>query len=285
MNTERGRIVVAALNHTPAVHGVLTAARGIADMIGADVEGLHVREGNREPRMARRATDAVGVHLSERTGPVAETILDVLRGPEVVGAVMGTRALRGGPRPTGSIARRVIAGMSKPVAFVPPEAYRLSANAPKSLLVPLDGSEAASASFLDFEQRLRNDPERVVTVLLTFESNGEMPRMLDRPTRDLPAWGLSFVRSHCPGENRSFEGRWGDPGNAVIEVATETTCDLIVLSFKGNFGWGHGWVVREVLARSVVPVLLLPLTPADVAADKADTAVRSVDDHSRLALR
>jgi len=71
----------------------------------------------------------------------------------------------------------------------------------------------------------------------------------------------------------------------VIEVATETTCDLIVLSFKGNFGWGHGWVVREVLARSVVPVLLLPLTPADVAADKADTAVRSVDDHSRLALR
>jgi len=285
MNTERGRIVVAALNHTPAVHGVLTVARGIADMIGADVEGLHVREGNREPRMARRATDAVGVHLSERTGPVAETILDVLRGPEVVGAVMGTRALRGGPRPTGSIARRVIAGMSKPVAFVPPEADRPSAKAPKCLLVPLDGSDAASASFLEFEQRLRSDPEREITVLLTFESNGEMPRMLDRPTRDLPAWGHAFVRSHCPGQNRSFEGRWGDPGNAVIEVAEESKSDLVVLSFKGSFGWGHGWVVREVLARSVVPVLLLPMTSAEVAADDADIAVRSLEDRSHLALR
>ena len=285
MNTERGRIVVAALNHTPAVHGVLTAARGMAAMIGADVEGLHVREGKREARMAREATQAVGVHLSERTGPVAETILDVLREPGVVGAVMGTRALRGGPRPTGSIARRVIAGMSKPVTFVPPEAYRLSAKAPKCLLVPLDGGDAASASFLEFEQRLRSDPEREVTVLLTFESNGEMPRMLDHPTRDLPAWGRSFVRSHCPGQNRSFEARWGDPGSAVIEVAEETKSDLIVLSFKGTFGWGHGWVVREVLARSDVPVLLLPLTPAHVAADDADRAVGSVEDRARLALR
>jgi len=71
----------------------------------------------------------------------------------------------------------------------------------------------------------------------------------------------------------------------VIEVAEESKSDLVVLSFKGSFGWGHGWVVREVLARSVVPVLLLPMTSAEVAADDADIAVRSLEDRSHLALR
>ncbi len=285
MNTDRGHILLAALNHTPAVHEVLTAAVGMGEMIGADVEGLHVAEGNRAARMALGATRAAGVHLSRRTGPVAETILAALEDPDVVGAVMGTRALRGGPRPTGSVAQRVIAGMSKPVTFVPPEVNRLSARAPKHLLVPLDGGEDASTSYLEFERRIPRDPERETTVLLTFESNGTMPRMLDRPTRDLPAWGLAFVRSHCPGENRSFAGRWGDPGNAVIEVAEETNSDLIVLSFKGNFGWEHGWVVREVLARSVVPVLLLPVSPAKVADDAVETAIESADELGHFALQ
>ncbi len=284
MNTERSHTVLAALNHTPAVHGVLTVALGIAEMVGAEVEGLHVLEGNREPHMALSATKAASIHLSQRSGPVAETILDALQGPDVVGAVMGTRALGGGPRPTGDTARQVIAGMSKPVVFVPPEDGRLHADAPRRLVVPLDGSEAASDAFLEFERRLPGDARREVTVLLTFESNGEMPRMLDRPTRDLPVWGRAFVARHCPGENRSFETRTGDPGSAVIEVTEATHSDLIVLSFKGDFGWGHGWVIREVLARSVVPVLLLPVSRARVCADTSDTVVGSVPELGHLAL-
>ena len=285
MNTERGHTVVAALNHTPAVHGVLTVAMGIAEMVGADVEGVHVLEGKQMPRMALSATEAAGLHLSQRTGPVAETILDALRGPDVVGAVMGTRALEGGPRPTGNVARQVIAGMFKPVVFVPPERRRYHGGPPRRLLVPLDGSETASRAFLEFERSLRGDPRREVTVLLTFQSNGEMPPMLDRPTRDLPAWGRAFVARHCPGENRSFQARTGDPGSAVIETAEAGDSDLIVLSCKGNFGWGHGWVIREVLARSVVPVLLLPLSGAGEAVDASGPMDESVPEPGRLALR
>jgi len=242
-------------------------------MVGADVEALHVSEGSRRPRLALSASQSAGVHLSQRSGPVAETILDALQGPDVVGAVMGTRTSGGGPRPTGETARQVIAAMTKPVVFVPPESGLVRADSPRRIVVPLDGSDAASESFLEFERSLQGDPSREVVVLLTFESNGEMPRMLDRPTRDLPAWGSAFVRSHCPGENRSFETRTGDPGSAVIEVAQATDSDLIVLSFKGDFGWGHGWVVREVLARSVVPVVLLPMSRARLAADVSDPVV------------
>jgi len=282
MNTERGPILLAALNHSPAVYGVLTAALGIAEMVGADVEALHVSEGSQSAHLALSVTDAAGVHLHERTGPVAETILDALQAPEMVGAVMGTRALRVGPRPTGSTARRVMAGMPKPVVFVPPEACQPSAEAPKRLLVPLDGGAAASTAFLELERRFRSDPEREITVLLTFADDGEMPSMLDHPTRDLPAWGRTFVDRCCPGEGRLFEARTGDPGSAVIEVAEKTKSDLIVLSFKGTLERGHGWVVQEVLARSVVPVLLLPVAPANMP---ADVAIASVDDAGHMALQ
>jgi len=282
MNTERGPILLAALNHSPAVHGVLTAALGIAQMVGANVEALHISEGKQSARLALSVTNAAGVHLLKRSGPVGETILDTLQAPEMVGAVMGTRALRVGPRPTGSTARRVMAGMSKPVVFVPPEACQPNAEAPKRLLVPLDGGTATSTAFLELERHFRSDPEREITVLLTFAGDGEMPSMLDYPTRDLPAWGRAFVDRYCPGEGRLFEARTGDPGSAVIEVAEKNKSDLIVLSFKGKLERGHGWVVQEVLARSVVPVLLLPVTPATMP---VDVAISSVDEAGHMALQ
>ncbi len=264
---------------------MLTTAFGLAQMLEADIEALHVSEGSGSDRVARGAMKAVGVHLTRKAGPVAETILDALGDPEVVAAVMGTRAWKDGPRPTGGIAAQVIAGMSKPVAFVPPEAYRLTPDAPTRLLVPLDGGVSASAAFLNLERRLLSDPEREITVLLSFESNGKMPPMLDRPTRGLAEWGQAFLHRHCPGENRSFEARTGDPGSAVIEVAEKTNSDLIVLSFKGNFGWGHGWIVREVLARSVVPVLLLPAPFAQLPADVTVTAIESGHEREHMAPR
>ena len=68
MNAERGHTVLAALNHTPAVQGVLTTALGLADMLEAEVEALHVSEGSRSARMARGATKAAGVHLVRGLG-------------------------------------------------------------------------------------------------------------------------------------------------------------------------------------------------------------------------
>ncbi len=44
----------------------------------------------------------------------------------------------------------------------------------------------------------------------------------------------------------------------MIEVAEQAHSDLIVLSFGGDIEVGHGAVVREVLARSPIPVLVVP---------------------------
>ena len=256
MTAEDGKIVLAALDSTPAVRGVLQTALGLAPMVGAEVEALHVTNGHDRGRISLGATTSAGVRLHKRTGPPAERILEMLHTPRVVGAVMGVRAFQGGPRPAGGGARQVIAGMCKPVVFVPPDVQPLSTEAFTRLLVPLDGSAATSRSFLALERRFRTDMVREITVLLTLD--GVMPSMLDRPSHDLPEWGRAFVDRHCPGQGRTFACRTGDPGNAVIDVATQAHSDLIVLSFGGDLDVGHGSVIREVLARAAVPVLLLP---------------------------
>jgi len=89
MNAERGPILLAALDHSPAVHGVLTAALGVAELVGADVEALHVSEGKQSARLALSVTNAARVHLQERTGPVAETILATLQAQKWSGRSWG----------------------------------------------------------------------------------------------------------------------------------------------------------------------------------------------------
>jgi hypothetical protein len=143
--------------------------------------------------------------------------------------------------------------------------------APRRLVVPLDGSAAASSAYLGMEGHFRPDADRETIVLYVLD--GLTPRMLDRPERDFALWGDEFVRRHCPGEHRSFEWATGDPGAAVVELAERAAGDLIVLCFGGNFDRGHGAVVHEVLARSPIPVLVLP-PPARIAAGPSSTIPR-----------
>lgn len=62
MSTDRGHTVFVALDDTPAVCGVLTAALGIAQLVGAEVEALHVTDQQHTGKIAARATNAAGVH-------------------------------------------------------------------------------------------------------------------------------------------------------------------------------------------------------------------------------
>ena len=206
--------------------------------------------------------------LRERKGPVADQLLEALEPPGVLGVVMGLRAFISGPRPAGSTALGVLRAAAKPILFVPPEAYFPSAFEPRRLLVPLDGTHETSSAFLEFESALQSDVDREVTVVHTLDGYGAP--LMERPEHDLPAWANSFVRQHCPGEHRSFVWRTGNPADAVIKVAEKAGSDLIVLSFRGDIEVGHGAVVREVLARSPIPVLVLPVSRS-ASSDDAET--------------
>ena len=55
------------------------------------------------------------------------------------------------------------------------------------------------------------------------------------------------------------EARVGMPPRAVCRAARELDVDLVVVAWHRNLGGGHGRIVRELLAESEVPVLLVPI--------------------------
>ncbi len=256
MTAKHRTTLVAALSGAPETGVVLRTALGVAQLMGMGVEAIHVTEDAQTEHAAVVAAHANGVRVHHRQGDVVPQLLEAFAPPRVFGAVMGTRALIAGPRPAGSVALEVLRATSKPVVFTPPDVEPHRGFVPRRLLVPVDGSEEVSRAVLEMERNVRPDANLEITVLYTLD--GFTPPMVDRPEYDFPAWGKEFVLRHLPGEHRLFEWRTGDPGNAVIEVAEQAQSDVIVLYFGGNIDVGHGAVVWEVLARSPIPVLVLP---------------------------
>jgi len=272
VTTPHPTTVLAALSGGPETGLVLKTAIGLATLLGMEVEAVHVSDEGEATQNVGAATRAVGVQLHEWPGPIGDRLLEVLEPPQVFGAVMGMRKFISGPRPAGHTSLQVLRGTSKPLVLVPPDAAMPQMFTPRRLLVPLDGSAEASKAFLDIEVLFQENANVEVVVLYTL--NGLTPQMLDNPHYDLPMWGEEFLLRYCPGERRSFEWSTGSPASAVIDVAAEQECDLIVLSFAGDIEVGHGAVIREVLARSNVAVIVVPtLTPAAICIDHAATAV------------
>lgn len=254
--TAKHRTLVAALSGTPETGVVLRTALGVAQLMGMGVEAVHVAEDAQAKRAAVATARANGARVHHRQGEVVPQLLDALASPRVFGAVMGARTFLAGPRPMGSTALRVLRATSKPVVFVPPEIAPPDGFVPRRLVVPVDGSAAVSDALVDMERHFRPDAEVEIVVLYVFD--GLTPTMVDHPEHGLSDWGKEFVLRHFPGERRSLEWRTGDPGSAVIDVAERSASDLVVLCFGGDIDVGHGAVLREVLARSQIPVLVLP---------------------------
>ena len=261
MTSARPTTLLAALSGGPETGVVLKSAIGLATLFGMEVEAVHVSDEGEATQNVGAATRAVGLELHEWPGPIGDRLLEVLKLPQVFGAVMGMRTFISGPRPAGHMALQVLRGTSKPLVLVPPEAALSQMFTPRRLLVPLDGSPQASRAFLTMERLFQEEANVEVVILYTL--NGLTPRMIDYPYYDLPIWGEDFLRRYCPGENRSFQWSTGDPAGAVIDVAAEIESDLIVLSFAGDIEVGHGAVIREVLSRSSVPVIIVPVINRD----------------------
>jgi nucleotide-binding universal stress UspA family protein len=244
-------VLLAAVDDSPAARGVLAAAAGLAPLMGAEVEAIHVDPGG---ETARLAAAAAGVPYRVVPGPVEEGILAALADSRAVGVVVGARGRRAGRRPVGTTARRLIERAAKPVAVVPPD--YAGGGPPKRLLVPLDGTVATSEAVGAVIRRCSGVAELVV--LHVFDA-ATTPRFLDRPAADIELLGREFLASHCPGLEARFEARVGAVGEVIVEEVDVEGAELVVLGWSQVFGDERAAVVREVLGRARVPVLLVPL--------------------------
>ena len=183
--------VLAAIDNSLAAKPVLAAARAIADLLGAEVESVHVRVNGETT--ARSAAESVGVPLRLLVGETVDALLRAGEETDVAALVVGARALPASPRPLGSTATAVATTLSKPVVVVPPEAEEATV---RRILVPLEGSRSTSEAPRSLiEAALERDLEVVVLHVIGVDS---IPAFTDQAEHDLAAWTEEFLARYCP---------------------------------------------------------------------------------------
>lgn len=256
MSSPERRVVLAALDATTAARPALETAVRFAELTAAGVEAVHA--GPEQPATLGILTERAGVTLRLLPEPVEEAILSEMSRPDVVAAVIGARGSPAGPRPAGHTAEELLTRTSKPIVVVAPEA--VAAGPVRKLLIPLEGEKASSEPILKaLVPLLAADVELIVLHVFTPAT---LPRMLDRPRRDMELLGGEFIAKNCPPATL-IEFRTGPVAASVAEVSREHSVDLVVLSWSQHSSPTHARVVREVVSASPVPVLLLPLEHPD----------------------
>ena len=250
--------VIAAIDSSAAARPVLGAAAAISELMQAELVALHVREDDDPaPRAQARAA---GVTLQTVAGPTVAGIVEAARPDDVVAVVVGVRGTPAGRRPAGRTALEVMTALEKPLVVVPQSAAH-----PENLrriLVPLDGTAATAEALRETIELARG--REVEVVVLHVHDEASLPPFEDQLQHETESWAREFRARHCPWppEELRLEVRVGSPPDYVVRVAADADVDLIALGWSQDLSAGRAAVVRETLARSVVPVLLVPLGPA-----------------------
>lgn len=260
--------VLAAISDDASAASVLATASMLARLLRADMRAVHA--GAPSEALAAAARKA-SVPLDITATPPPRGLVEAARSPEVTMLVMGARSTPGGRRPAGRTALATVIEVGKPVFVVPPAARQRSL---RRILVPLDGTPA-TAEALAATITLAREREIEVVVLHVHEEHA-IPAFEDQAHHEREAWAKEFVARYCrlPLEDVRLEVRTGLPHQHVVEVARELDVDAVALGWRRDLRGGRAAVVREALARSPVPVLLVPLStrPRSTSAPTSPTS-------------
>lgn len=258
--------VIAAIDNTAAAQAVLAAGTTIAELFEATLEAVHVRDDG--ARTARAAAAAAGLALREVNGPVVRALVSEARRRDVAALVVGARATPAGRRPAGHIALEVITAATTPVAVVPPDPRRPSGL--ERLLVPLDGTSSTARALEGvIEIACRHN---VDVVVMHVRDEASLPPFSDQPQHEADAWEREFMARYCSAPTARAELRVGVPAPAVVAMAAEAEADVVALGWRQDLTPGRAAVVREVLERSRVPVLLVPMQAGHARASPSPAA-------------
>jgi nucleotide-binding universal stress UspA family protein len=262
------KTVIAALDASAAAHPVLEVALRIAELTGSTVEAVHVPNRSTETPASLAARSDVRFRLLD--GPAEPALLEAIADPSVIAGVLGARRTPAGRRPVGRTALRVLSEVEKPAIVVPPDVVR-SERPIRRLLLPLEGTDQSSQPI---ERCLcpliTADVELVVLHVFTDVT---MPKVLDRPVRDLELLRAEFLATNCPTAHR-VELRTGAVSGQIAAQSRDLEADLIVLSWSQDVSDGHAAVIREVLSTVPLAVVLLPVTIDDAGGGRSEAAAQ-----------
>ncbi len=245
--------IVAAINGTDVSGPVLDFAVRAADILGADVEAVHVSP---EPDdEAERAVRERQVPLRRLDGPVAATLRTVARASDVAALVVGARDLPHGRRPAGHVTQELMTSLPGALVIVPPSARE--ARPIRRVLVALDGRpESAVALAPIIHAAAHADLEVIVVHVLDPQ---QAPPYADQPHHFSEAFAREFRARHVPSVNVAIELRAGDPPDRLLDAAKELDADLVALAWSQILTPDRAAVVQNAVADGELPVLLVPL--------------------------
>ena len=249
--------ILAAIDDSETAPAVLATATVLAGLDAATVEALNVRDDGYEPMRAEAR--ASGVPLQQVAGDPLERIVEAASAADVVALVVGARRQPDPLRPIGHVTLALLTAIAVPLVVVPPTvgtAVKL-----RRMLVPLDGTMRTaerSRAAIDIA-----NTAGIEAIVVHVCDENRVPMFTDQPQHETRAFADEFLERYAPGTQASLELRVGQPADEVLSAAESLGVDLIAIAWAQILTHSHGQLVRELLARTHVPLLFLPLSVPD----------------------
>lgn len=255
----------------------LQLGRGFGPQVsgaGSDDSGIQILEAEAQEaqgalsRRRSRFRRARSIDARVLRGDAADVIVARAQEWAATLVVMASHGRSGVARALlGSVAGAVIRRSGVPVLVVRSDLLA-PARVPQRVLVPLDGSDLASAVL-----------PCVVPLAKQLDSTLVLISVAELPPQSLPVQGASIplgrMPVHPPAQAMEYLDRvaddlraqgvacevrveHGDPASAITRAADGSGCDLIAMSTHGRHGlgrWALGSVTDSVMRRAQVPVL------------------------------
>jgi len=253
--------LLAAIDDSEAAGTVLAIAGGLAGVVASRLEALHVRENG--ARHARAVADAAAVPLHEVAGDVVDQITIAASAPDIRAIAVGTRRHPEGARPAGHVALALLTRLAVPLLVVPPEAR--STGGLRRVLVPLDGSMTTARRAGPAIDLAAAAGLEVIVIYVCDEQH--IPMFTDHAHHETRSFADEFIARYAPQAPVNLELRVGEPADEVLAAVTAVHADLLAIAWAQVLQAGRARIVRQLLEQSPVPLLLLPVTAEERAAD------------------
>ena len=246
-------LVIAAIDKSAADRPVLAAAAALGHVLGAEVEAVYMAD---EPgRTASAYAGSLAIPMRRLEGDPVTELLARATASSVVGVVIGARRRTKG-NGIGHLPSAVVDAVDKPVLVVPPEAPPVQRF--RTALVAMEGTPAKARAIKSAVELAAGADLELIVVHVDDESS--IPSFSDQLAHEADAYATEFLARYAPGAPRArLELRIGSPAEAIIAASSSLAADLIALGWPKSPEPGRGWVAKEVLERSHVPVVVVAL--------------------------
>lgn len=271
-----GRTILVPLDGSARAANAWPVARLFAELHDAALRALFLAE---EPVESRALPDLVGIEERELRG----AIIDQSTGAPGSAVVRSSREracglvvvsthfeIRRHDESLGPFLRRLLTGCFCPVVFIP-RGFDTADFQLRRILLPQDGTPTMAFAIAPALELALRTSASLHVLHVTGEiakkkaepGSFRVPRYVDQEHHEWPAWMREFL-SRVESLGRAPSGirlrmhlSHGQPAETILRFAEEHEVSLIVLSWRGALDHDRARTLRQVIARSPCPVLVL----------------------------